>query len=95
MDDLETARLVLNAITLDDAAHPGDISVVGDRQVPRERRAVAYRRTGHSRHRAAGDRAGRAVGLDDPVEKRPHVVVGVIGLKKIPGDNRGFWLAPE
>src|SRR5258708_23466849 len=100
MGDLETARLVLKPIALDDAPHIQAIfprweivkhlgSVVPWPYPPDG--ALTYIRDVALLKIARGELWDWTIRL----KSEPDALIGVIGLKKIPGDHRGFWLAPE
>ncbi len=100
MGDLETARLVLKPIALDDAPRIQAIfprweivkylgSVVPWPYPPDG--ALTYIRDVALPKIARGELWDWTIRL----KSEPDALIGVIGLKKIPGDNRGFWLAPE
>jgi ribosomal-protein-alanine N-acetyltransferase len=100
MVDLETQRLILKPLALDDAARIQEIfprweivkhlGAVVPWPYPPDG-ALTYVRDVALPAMARGDL------LDWTLRLRtdPGTLIGVIGLKRTPGDNRGFWLAPE
>jgi ribosomal-protein-alanine N-acetyltransferase len=98
--NLETARLILKPLSLDDAPRIQEIfprweivkylgSVVPWPYPPDG--ALTYIRDVALPKMVCGELWDWTIRLNTD----PDTLIGVIGLKNIPGDNRGFWLAPE